>query len=98
MSTTPESDLSTDAAVDESSATDFWAPVEQAPVEEVSDFLSAPAKVDPFAMVLLTRSLLKRSQRPTATKRIRSRPSSSKCALRQVSGTSCTPTQALKTR
>ncbi len=47
MSTTPESDLSTDAAVDESSATDFWAPVEQAPAEEVSDFLSAPAKVDP---------------------------------------------------
>ena len=47
MSTTPESDLSTDAIVDESSANDFWAPVEQAPVEEVGEFLSAPAKVDP---------------------------------------------------
>ena len=47
MSTTPESDLSTDAIVDESSANDFWAPVEQAPAEYGGEILSAPAKVDP---------------------------------------------------
>ena len=43
-----QSDHSNDDVVDESTTGDFWAPVEQAPAdEEVSEFLSTPAKVEP---------------------------------------------------
>lgn len=43
-----QSDHSNDEVVDESTTGDFWAPVEQAPADdEVSEFLSTPAKVEP---------------------------------------------------